>query len=248
MVGAGISPYMFFWQAAQEAEEKIEECDESLPQCLPRRGKLPSVKPDDIRNMRLDTVMGMFFSRLAAWFIIITAAGSLHKAGITNVASASDAAKALIPLVKGFPYAGIIAESIFAIGIIGLGLLAVPVFAGSIGYAVGGTLNWRIGLFRPPAKAPEFYGVIIAATLVGMFIALAGFNAISLLVFAAVINGIVTVPLVFLIILIGSNRDIMGQYVNGAWTNVAGWITFVVIGIAAVNLFVIQVLQVIHGL
>jgi len=238
VLGTTISPYMFFWQASEEVEEEIEQGQLARPQGLNVTGRLPTIGAREIRRMRVDTWVGMVFSQVTSWFIIITAAGTLHAAGQTDITTAAQAAQALEPLVRTFPHAGAIAKGIFALGIIGLGLLAVPIFAGSASYALADTFSWREGLYRKPREAPQFYGVMILATLAGLGINFVGINPIKALVYAAVINGIVAVPLILLILLMSNNRAIMGAYVNRRWVNVAGWCTFVAMALAALAMFV----------
>ncbi|MGH2410725.1 MAG: NRAMP family divalent metal transporter, partial [Chloroflexota bacterium] len=238
VLGTTISPYMFFWQASEEVEEEIGKGQLARPRDPSVTGTLPRISSRDIRRMHVDTWAGMAFSQVTSWFIIITAAGSLHAAGKTNINTAAEAAQALEPLVRTFPHAGEIAKGIFALGIIGLGLLAVPIFAGSASYALADTFSWREGLYRKPWEAPQFYGVMILATLAGLGINFVGINAIKALVYAAVINGVVAVPLILLILLISNNRAIMGDYSNRRWVNVAGWCAFVAMAAAALALFV----------
>lgn len=185
--------------------------------------------------MRLDTWAGMVASQVTSWFIIVTAAGSLHAAGRTDITTATEAAQALQPLVRTFPHAGEIAQGLFALGIVGLGLLAVPIFAASASYALADTFSWQEGLYRTLREAPQFYGVMAAATLAGLGINLVGINPIKALVYAVVINGVVAVPLILLILLVSNNRAIMGSYVNRRWVNVVGWATFVAMGMAALT-------------
>lgn len=239
VLGTTISPYMFFWQASQEVEEEIERGEKSVnTECFTKCGPIPNVSVKEIRNMRIDTWSGMIFSQIATWFIIITAAGSLHAHGITDVGTASDAASALQPLVHSFPHSGEIAQSLFAIGIIGLGLMAVPIFAGSASYALAETFGWKEGLFHKPSEAKPFYGVMVAATLIGIAINLIGINPMKALVYTAVINGVIAVPLILIILLIGRNRKIMGEHTSGFWSNLFGWITFVAMGAAAILMLV----------
>ncbi len=240
VLGTTISPYMFFWQASQEVEEEIEKGDvcpiteENPEECPPK----PVVLETDIKTMEIDTWAGMIFSQIATWFIIVTAAGTLHRAGITDVNSAAEAARALEPLVRTFPHSGTIAKTIFAVGIIGLGLIAVPIFAGAASYALAETFGWTEGLGKRPQEAPCFYGVLILATIIGMMINFAGINPIKALVYTAVINGVVAVPLIYIILRIGNNPEIMGRYTSGFWTNLIGWITFAAMGIAAASMIV----------
>lgn len=219
ILGTTISPYMFFWQASQQIEEEVECGERDAPDTrVTRRGPVPNVSVQEIRNMRIDTCSGMIFSQIATWFIIVTAAGSLHAAGISGVGTAADAARALQPLVHTFPHSGEIAQGLFAIGIIGLGLMAVPIFAGSASYALAETFSWKEGLFRKPNEAKPFYGVMAVATLFGIAINLIGINPIKALVYTAVINGVIAVPLILIIILIG-------------------WITFIAMGAATIAMF-----------
>lgn len=180
--------------------------------------------------MRLDTWAGMIASQVTSWFIIVTAAGTLHVAGRSDITTAAEAAQALQPLVRTFPHAGAIAQGLFATGIIGLGLLAVPIFAGSASYALADAFSWREGLYRMLREAPQFYGMMILATLAGLGLNVVGFNPIKALVYAAVINGVVAVPLILLILLVSNNRAIMSSYVNRRWVNVVGWCTLVAMG------------------
>jgi Mn2+/Fe2+ NRAMP family transporter len=237
LLGTTISPYMFFWQASQEVEEEIMEgrfCpEEGRPECDP----LPNVHSWDIRLMRIDTVVGMIISQAASGFIILTTAGTLHSAGIRDINTAADAARALEPLVRSFPHAGELAKIIFAVGIICLGLIAVPIFAGSASYALAESFNWREGLYRRLKDAPQFYAIIAAAGLIGLCINFAHINPMKALLYTAVLNGVCAVPLIFVILKIGNSREIMGEYVSGFWSNAVGWITFAGMGLAAVMMF-----------
>jgi Mn2+/Fe2+ NRAMP family transporter len=198
VLGTTISPYMFFWQTAEEVEERnYSESHEK--------------EQRSIREIRQDTSFGMSISQIGSWFMIITAAVVLHENGVTNIGTAADAAKALEPLVQGFPHAGTLAKLLFAIGVIGMGLLGIPVLAGSVAYAVSDAFGWREGLDYKLRQAKQFYGVIIFATVAGWFITLAGIDPIKSLVFAAVINGLVAVPLIYLIAKISKNTSVMGE-------------------------------------
>jgi Mn2+/Fe2+ NRAMP family transporter len=230
VLGTTISPYMFFWQASQEVEE------EKALHLISRNGK-PKIGGKFIRNMRLDNFSGMLFSEFATWSIIVVAATVLHQNGITNVASAADAAKALEPLVQTFPHAGFLAKLIFANGIIGLGLLGIPVLSGSAAYALSEAFNMKVGLNLKLNKAHGFYGVITIATLVGLMINFIGIDPIKALVFAAVFNCIAAVPLLFLIARIARNKKIMGEYRSGWLSNTTIWITFLVMLASAVAMF-----------
>jgi NRAMP (natural resistance-associated macrophage protein)-like metal ion transporter len=223
ILGTTISPYMFFWQTAEEVEEtKYAHHQEKSP-----RG---------IREIRQDTSVGMSISQIGSWFMIITAAVVLHENGVVNIGTASDAAKALEPLVEGFPYAGTIAKSLFAIGVIGMGLLGIPVLAGSVAYAVSDAFNWREGLDYKLKEAKQFYGVIIFSTVAGWLITLLGIDPIKSLVFAAVINGLVAVPLIFLISRISRNREVMGELAGRGLSRTMLNIAFVVMLLCALML------------
>lgn len=230
VLGTTISPYMFFWQASEETEEEREA------HLLGKDGR-PRINWGFIRNMRIDTIAGMLSSEVVTWAIIVVAATVLHGNGVTNIQTAADAARALLPLVHTFPNSGFIAQALFATGIIGLGLLAIPVLAGSASYAVSESFQWVEGLDQKLTKAWGFYGVIIVATLIGLLLNFIGINPIKALVFAAVLNGVVAVPLIFIIALIARNKNIMGQYKSGWFSNLLVWLTFLGMGAAAVAMF-----------
>lgn len=230
VIGTTISPYMFFWEADEEVEEVRERH-------LLRRGKRPKITGYDIRRMHLDNFIGMFFSDVVTWCIIVTAATVLNAHGVTNIATSADAAKALEPLVHTFPHSGYIAKFIFSVGVIGLGLLAVPVLSASASYAVSEALDWKAGLGYKLNRAHGFYGVITIATLVGLMINFVGIDPFKALVVTAVINGVVAVPLIFLIGRIANNRAVMGEYKSGWLSNIFVWLTFIFMGAAAVGMF-----------
>lgn len=230
VLGTTISPYMFFWQASEETEE------ERSAHLLVKGGK-PRIGWGFIRNLRIDNFIGMLFSEIGTWSIIVVTATVLNAHGVTDIKSAADAAKALEPLVSTFPNAGYLAKVLFAIGVIGLGLLSIPILAGSAAYAFTEAFNLNEGLNLKLKKAHGFYGVIIIATLIGLMINFIGINPIKALVFAAVINGVVAVPLIFIIALIARNKKIMGEYKSGWISNLLVWITFVGMGLAAIGMF-----------
>jgi NRAMP (natural resistance-associated macrophage protein)-like metal ion transporter len=235
VLGTTISPYLFFWQASEEVEE-IE-----LHHWKPRGHDVVRQRRlllKEIQHLRIDTVLGMVASEVATWFIIFTTGSVLYTHGITNITTADQAAAALEPLVHSFPHAGTLAKAIFATGILGVGLLGVPVLAGSASYAVSEAFRWHEGLARTVRQAPAFYGVIGAATVVGMLLNLLRINPIAALVYSAVINGLVAVPLLVLILLVANNRTIMGTHTNGWLANVVGTITTLAMGAAAVGLAV----------
>ncbi|MDX1900401.1 MAG: divalent metal cation transporter [Gammaproteobacteria bacterium] len=233
LLGTTISPYLFFWQASQEVEEE-------KTRHLLKEGKKPRFRKLFIRSLRFDNFIGMVFSQAGSWAIVVTTATVLHTHGITDIKTAADAAKALEPLVQTFPHAGLLAKIIFATGIIGLGLLSIPVLAASSAYALGDTLKWKVGLNLTLNNAHGFYGTIILGTLLGLTINFMHFNPIKALIYTAVLNGIVAVPLILIIILIGRNEKIMGEYKNGLLSNIFVWLTFICMAISAVLLIFIK--------
>jgi NRAMP (natural resistance-associated macrophage protein)-like metal ion transporter len=230
ILGTTISPYMFFWQASQEVEEEKEL------HLIGRYGK-PKIGEKFMRNLRLDNFTGMIFSEFATWSIIVVAATVLNQNGITNVTSAAEAAKALEPLVQTFPNSGFFSKLIFAVGIMGLGLLSIPILSGSAAYAISEAFNMKGGLSLKLKKAHGFYGVITIATLIGLMINFMGIDPIKALVFTAVFNGVAAVPLIFLIARIARNPKIMGEYRSGWLSNTVVWITFLVMLASAVAMF-----------
>lgn len=229
VLGTTISPYMFFWEASQEVEEVKEE-NRVI------KGK-PVINMQRVKRMRLDNNAGMVISEITTWCILVVAGTVLHNSGVHDIKTASDAAKALEPLVHSFPDAGFLSKLIFSIGIIGLGLLAVPVLSGSAAYAVAEAVNWKASLNYKLKQAHGFYGVITIATLIGLVINFVGIDPVKALVYAAVLNGVAAVPMLFLIVKIGNNKKIMGEYKSGPLSNSLIWFTFVAMGAAAVAMF-----------
>jgi Mn2+/Fe2+ NRAMP family transporter len=215
LFGTTISPYMWFWQASQEVEDEIAVGHRRVRE---RRGTTDA----ELRYAAWDINAGMVFSNVVAYFIILATAATLFKAGKTDIASAAQAAQALRPL------AGSAAEVLFALGLLSSGFLAVPVLSGSAAYAVAEAFRWKHGLDQPLRRAPEFYLVIAASTVVGMLVNFAGLNPIDALFWTAVLNGFLTPPLLFLVMLISNNRKIMGDRANGPVLNAVGWLTFAV--------------------
>jgi NRAMP (natural resistance-associated macrophage protein)-like metal ion transporter len=229
--GTTISPYMFFWQASEEVEEENARH-------MIKEGEKPHITKRFMRALRLDNFFGMLSSELATWCIIVVGATVLHANGITDIRTAADAAKALEPLVHTFPNAGMVAKVIFSTGIIGLGLLGVPVLSASAAYALSETLNLKEGLNLKLKKAHGFYGIITIAMIVGLAINFIGIDPMKALVFTAVFNGVAAVPLIFIIALVARNEKIMGEHKSGILSNVFVWGTFVLMGLSAVLLFV----------
>jgi Mn2+/Fe2+ NRAMP family transporter len=188
--------------------------------------------------MRQDTAIGMAFSQLIMWSIMITTAGSLHAHGVTDIQTADQAAKSLQPLVKTFPQAGEISKTIFALGIIGTGLLAVPVLAGSSGYALSDAFGWREGLSKKFKQAKGFYLVIAASTVIGLWINFIHIDPIRALVYTAVINGVIAVPILFAVMKIANDKKMLrGGKTNGRVSNVIGWLVFGIMGVSVIIMF-----------
>jgi len=223
ILGTTITPYLFFWQASEEVEEEIDEGKMTETQ---RKG----VSRTELKWMHADVTSGSFLSNIVFWFIVVTTASTLNQNGITNIDSASRAAEALRPLAGDFAYV------LFATGIIGTGMLAVPILAGSAAYAIAETFKFREGLFLQLRQAPAFYGVIALATLIGAAINLIGINPILALYYAAVLNGLVAPLLLLMIMLISNNRKIMQNETNGRLANILGWIATIAMGLAAAAL------------
>jgi NRAMP (natural resistance-associated macrophage protein)-like metal ion transporter len=231
VLGTTISPYLFFWQASEEVEEVELHHREPHGSDLVRQRR---VLLTELRTLRIDTALGMLASEVATWFIIFTTGSVLHAHGITNITTADQAAAALEPLVHSFPNAGVLAKVIFAVGILGVGLLGIPVLAGSAAYAVAEAFHWHEGLARTFRLAPGFYAVIGIATLVGLVLNLLHINPIAALVYVAVINGVVAVPLLVVILLVANNRSIMGGHTNGRLANGVSVLTTLAMGAAAI--------------
>jgi Mn2+/Fe2+ NRAMP family transporter len=232
ILGTTISPYLFFWQASEEVEEEVEHHK------LKEFGKgKPLVSKKEIKSMIKDTAVGIGFAHFITWAIIITTAGSLHNHGVTDIQSAEQAAKSLEPLVKSFPNSGEISKSIFAIGIIGTGLLSIPILAGSTAYALSDTFKWKQGLSKKFGQAKAFYLVIIISGIIGLSMNFLGINPIKALVYASVINGVVSVPILFVIMKIANDKKILKENTNGRLTNTIGWLTFIIMAIATVIMF-----------
>ena len=229
LLGTTISPYLFFWQASQEVEEQINIGRRHLRQ---RQG----ASRFELKYALWDTMAGMVFSEIVAYFIILTTGATLFVAGKHDVASATDAAQALRPL------AGDASALLLAVGLIGAGVLAVPVLTGSAAYGVTEAFGWRSGLDSKPTRAPQFYLVIVAATLVGMAINFLGINPITALVISAVLNGVVAAPLIVLIMLVSNDRKVLGERTNGRLLNIVGWVTAIVMGMAVMGLIATTIL------
>lgn len=228
--GTTMSPYLLFWQASQEAED-IRAIPER--QILKRA---PSQGLDALKRIELDTLIGMGLSNLIALAIMLTTSATLNASGITNVETSAQAAEALRPI------AGNYAATIFALGVIGTGLLAIPVLAGSAAYAIGEARKWPVGLARSPKEAKAFYLTIVIATAVGVELNFTPINPIKALYWCAVINGVAAVPIMALMMLMATNAKIMGEFAIGAWLKGFGWITTGTMAVAAVAMGLIYLL------
>ncbi len=225
ILGTTISPYLFFWEASEEVEEEKAVGRNTVAK---RKGATNA----EIKKEKIDTIVGMVFCNVVFYFVIVSAGATLHATGQTNIQSATEAAQALRPL------AGNLATVLFAIGLIGAGLLAIPVLTGSAAYAVAETFGWRSGLDEKPRKAKKFYGIIALSTLVGVGIDFLGINPITALFWTAVINGVVAPPLLIVVMLVSNNKKVMGDRINGLFTNIVGWLAAAVMFAAAIGMFV----------
>ena len=218
--GTTISPYLFFWQASQEVEQQRAEIGEKPLTQAPQQARR------SLHRIQIDTYVGMGFSNLVAFFIMLTAAATLHTHGITDIQTSAQAAQALRPLAGEFAFL------LFSAGIVGCGLLAVPVLAGSAAYAVAETFQWKIGLGRQLLKARGFYMILTVATLLGVALNFTPIDPIKALFWSAVINGVIAVPIMVVIMLMSARRDVMGQFVIGRWLKAVGWIATGVMALA----------------
>ena len=232
MLGTTISPYLFFWDTSEVVEEEI-----ATHRMTESGDASPHITKHFLRGLRIDNFVGMTLASVTAWFIVIVCGSTLFSSGITEINSAADAARAIEPMVGNFPNAGLIAKLIFSVGIIGLGLLAIPTLAGSASYAISETFGWKEGLHKKFKRAIGFYAVIIIAILVGLMINFLGIDPIKALVFTAVFNGIAAVPLLLIIAKVGNNKNIMGEYKNGLFSNFGVRTAFVIMAVAVLVLF-----------
>ncbi|HSX04897.1 MAG TPA: divalent metal cation transporter [Candidatus Saccharimonadales bacterium] len=222
VLGTTISPYLFFWQTSQEVEEQILQGKTTL------RERQSATSPMEVKSMRIDVWTGMFLSNLVMFFIIAACGGVLFPHGVTHITSAAQAAEALRP------FAGNATSFLFAIGIIGTGMLAIPVLAGSSSYAIAESFKWREGLYRRLNQAYAFYGIIIVSMLVGLGLNFVGLDPIKALIYSAVANGLVAPFILFFIVRISSNKEVMGHWRNRPLTSVIGWLTTLIMAAAGV--------------
>jgi NRAMP (natural resistance-associated macrophage protein)-like metal ion transporter len=225
LFGTTISPYLFFWQSSQEAEDLAVEHRRPL-------ARSPRSAPLQYRRMRLDTLVGMGFSELIAMAIILTSAATLHVRGVTDIGSAEQAAEALRPI------AGQFASALFALGIIGTGLLAVPVLAGSAAFAVSEARGWKSGLERKPKQARAFYAIIVAAVAIGVLFDWAGLNPIRALFWSAALNGICAAPIMVAMMIVAHRPSVMGRFTERWLLMTFGWAATAVMAIASVAMLV----------
>jgi Mn2+/Fe2+ NRAMP family transporter len=224
--GTTISPYLFFWQAEQEVEEMREHNGSH------RLATTPRAAAPEIHRIQLDTYVGMGFSNLIGFFVLVTAAATLHQHGLTDIQTSAQAAEALRPI------AGPATMAVFAAGIIGTGLLAVPVLAGSAAFAVGEALRWPVGLGRKPREAKAFYAVIAVATAIGVALNFVGLDPIRALVWAAVVNGVIAVPMMVVMMLMARNARVMGRLTIPPALLVLGWAATLVMAGVSLAMFV----------
>lgn len=222
-LGTTISPYLFFWQSSQEVEEQVLRGEKTE---ISRR---ENTDWKDIKTMRIDVWSGMFVSNLVMFFIIAACAATLFANGITNITTASEAAVALRP------FAGDFAFVLFALGILGTGLLAIPVLAGSASYAIGESFGWKTGLYRKLKEATSFYGVIITAMILGIILNFIGLDPIRALIYSAVLNGVISPLMIFFIVHLSGEEEVMGKFKNKKLGNALGWLAFVLISLVSVG-------------
>jgi Mn2+/Fe2+ NRAMP family transporter len=224
--GTTISPYLFFWQSSEEVEELRAKKNE---RALIVDGAAAS---RELRRIRWDTWSGMLFSNLTAFFIILATAVTLHVSGVTDVQTAAQAAEALRPVAGDFAF------YLFALGILGVGAIGVPVLAGSAAYAIAETMGWPVGLEADVRDAHGFYGVIAGSMIAGLALGFTPINPIKALFYSAIINGVVAAPLTVLVVLLASRRSILGQYTASRSTLVLGWITALLMACASVGMLI----------
>jgi NRAMP (natural resistance-associated macrophage protein)-like metal ion transporter len=230
VLGTTISPYLFFWQAGEEVEDEQER-----PEAEPLK-RAPEQAPAEMSRIRVDTYLGMALSNLIALFIIITTAATLHVHGLTDIQTSSQAAEALRPIAGDFAFA------VFAAGIIGTGLLTLPVLAGSAAYALGEARRWPVGLARQPLQAKAFYGAIAVATIIGAAMNFTPIDPIKALFWSAVINGVVAAPVMAMMMILTMRRDIMGRFTLPRPLQAIGWVATIVMAMTIVAMAVTAIL------
>ena len=224
--GTTISPYLFFWQASQEVEDQLAD-----PHAQPLI-KAPKQARANFKRIKLDTYIGMGFSNLVAFSIILTTAVTLNLHGITNIQTSAQAATALRPIAGEFAF------MLFSAGIVGTGLLAIPVLAGSCAYAMVGAFKWKNSLERTPMRAKQFYGVIAISTLIGIMLNFTAIDPIKALYWSAVINGVIAVPIMIVMMLVAARTDIMGRFVITTSLKVMGWLATLIMAVAVAAMLI----------
>lgn len=224
--GTTISPYLFFWQASQEVEEQRAD-----PDAKPLINA-PEQSQKNLRRIKIDTYIGMGFSNLVAFFIILTTAVTLNMHGITDIQTSAQAATALRPIAGEFAFL------LFSLGIIGTGLLAIPVLAGSSAYAMAGAFKWENSLERTPMEAKQFYGIIVVSTLIGIVLDFTPIDPIKALYWSAVTNGVISVPIMVVMMLMAVRPEIMGQFVITTKLKVLGWLATLMMALAVLAMFI----------
>jgi NRAMP (natural resistance-associated macrophage protein)-like metal ion transporter len=222
ILGTTISPYLFFWQTSQEVEEEILKGKTTIAL------REQSLTPHKLKKMRMDVWSGMFISNLVMYFIIVACAATLFPAGITNIKTSAEAAQALRPIAGNASYL------LFTLGIIGTGMLAVPILAGSSAYAISEALEWKLGLHKKLNDAYSFYGIIIFSMLVGLSLNLFGINPIPMLIYSAVANGLIAPVILLFIVLLASDKKIMGNFTNRKFITGVGYLTIFIMGVSGV--------------
>ena len=226
--GTTISPYLYFWQASQEVEEK------TLEQCKPGRTcRLKPATSQELDDLTTDTRVGMSFSNIITFFIVILTASTLFRAGFNNIETLRDAALALKPLAGEYAYL------LFTVGIIGAGFLAIPVLAGSAAYVVAEVFGWSEGLNRSFNKAKGFYGIVITSTIIGLLIPLLGFHPVKALFYTSILYGVISPFLILMVLHVSNNKKIMGEHTNSPWLNFFGHIAFWLMAASATLIFFI---------
>jgi NRAMP (natural resistance-associated macrophage protein)-like metal ion transporter len=224
-LGTTISPYLFFWQASEEAEDvRDNAAQRSLH-------KAPEQAPEQLHRIKIDTYLGMAFSNLVAFFIVVTTAATLHAHGDYDIQTATQAAAALQPLAGRFAFL------LFSAGIVGTGLLAIPVLAGSAAYALGEAMRWRVSMEAKPRKAPKFYATIAVATVIGLALNFMRFNPMKALFWSAVVNGVAAVPIMLMMMLLTRRRKVMGEFTLPLYLEIIGWIATLVMLFASIGMF-----------
>jgi NRAMP (natural resistance-associated macrophage protein)-like metal ion transporter len=223
--GTTISPYLFFWQASEEVED-LHAKNGAKPLIA-----APDQARSNFRRIKIDTTVGMGFSNLIAFFIMLTTAVTLNTQGVTDIQTSAQAASALKPVAGNFAFA------LFSLGIIGTGLLAIPVLAGSAAYAIAGTFRWRNSLELPPSKAKGFYSIIAVSTLIGIGIGFLPIDPIKALFWSAVINGVIAIPIMVVMMLMAGDAKVMGKFVIASWMKWLGWATAVAMTAAVAAMF-----------